>query len=137
MYESGCRRGTCWDVLSVHNYRWVNPTFPIAKSAPNRFDIYKDLQRIAAAHGDPGTHVMLTEWGFSTDPSSTDGVDPQIQAEYISLGFNAMLRDPTVDGVTYVNLYNNGNGFWGNTGLLNPDYSPKPAFYVFQNFANR
>lgn len=134
LYDSGCRRGACWDVLSVHNYRWVNPTFAVPESAPNRFDIYRAIQAIAAKHGDPGTHVMLTEWGYSTI-DSPDGVAPATQAVYVGLGFNLMLADPTVDGIVYVNLQNPATDFWGQTALVDPDFTPKPAYTVYRAFA--
>ncbi len=135
MYANGCRRGRCWDVLSVHNYYWGNPDFPVASSSPSRFDVYKDLQRIATERGDPRSHVMLTEWGYSTDEKSPDAVDPQVQAQYLALGFNRMLADPSVDGVAYVNMYNPGSDFWANTALVRKDFTPKPAFYVFRAFS--
>lgn len=135
LYTNGCRRGVCWDIISVHNYRWENPAFPVPDRDANRFDIYKALQEIAAKHGDPGTHVMLTEWGYSTFDGTPDGVDPKTQADYVALGFNLMLADPTVDGIVYVNMYNPAAGFWGETALVSPDFVPKPAYYVFRAFA--
>jgi hypothetical protein len=134
LYDGGCRRGACWDVLSVHNYRWENPTFEAPAGATNRFDIYKTILAIAAAHGDAGTHVMLTEWGYSTD-ASADGMDPQTQALYVALGFNLMLADPRVDGIVYVNMYNPATDFWGQTALVSSDFTPKPAYDVFRSFA--
>ena len=134
LYGAGCRRGACWDVLSVHNYRWENPTFAAPQSATNRFDLYKTILAIAAAHGDAGTHVMLTEWGYSTDMSA-DGVDPRTQASYVALGFNLMLADPLVDGIVYVNMYNPATDFWGQTSLVAADFTPKPAYDVYRTFA--
>src|SRR5579872_361530 len=134
MYDGGCGRGKCWDVLSIHNYRWYNPTFHTKDSYQNQWGVYKQLQRIAADHGDPGTHVMLTEWGFSTN-EQPEGFDPKVQAEYVALGFNLMLVDPTVDGIVYVNMYNPGNDFWAKTALTNADFSKKPAFDVFKTFS--
>jgi hypothetical protein len=136
MYDTGCRRGACWDVLSTHNYRWQNPTFPVDPSAPNRFDIYQTLVALAAQRGDPQTHVMLTEWGFSTREDSPDGLDPQVQAEYLALGFNRMLAEPLVDGIVYVNLYNPDDDFWGATALMTRDFREKPAFAVYREFAD-
>jgi hypothetical protein len=135
LYDGGCKRSVCWDVVSVHNYRWENPTFPAPESAANRFDIYKPILAIAAAHGDAGTHVMLTEWGYSTTGASADGVDPQTQAIYLALGFNLMLADPAVDGIVYVNMYNPAPDFWGQTALVANDFTPKPAFGVYRRFA--
>jgi hypothetical protein len=134
LYSNGCRRGACWDVVSVHNYRWENPTFAQPDRAPDRFDIYKSIQAIAAKRGDAGTHVMLTEWGYSTI-DSPDGVDPKTQALYLALGFNLMLADPTVDGIVYVNMYNPSMDFWGQTALVTPDFIPKPAYAVYRSFA--
>ena len=135
LYDAGCKRGACWDVLSVHNYRWINPTFPAAESAPDRFDIYRAILAIATAHGDANTHVMLTEWGYSTSAETPDGIDPQTQALYVALGFNMMLADPLVDGIVYVNMYNPASDFWGQTALVASDFTPKPAFDVFRAFA--
>lgn len=134
LYANGCRRGACWDVLSIHDYDWENPDVNPEHSR-TRFDVYKDLQQIAAQHGDPGTHVMLTEWGFSTDPNSPYAFDPQVQAVYVAAGFNRMLRDRSVDGITYVNIYNPGHDFWANTALVDRDFNPKPAFFVFKRYA--
>jgi hypothetical protein len=135
LYDAGCKRGACWDIVSVHNYRWENPTFPAPEGAADRFDIYKPILAIAAAHGDAGTHVMLTEWGYSTTGASADGVDPQTQARYLALGFNLMLADPAVDGIVYVNMYNPAPDFWGQTALVANDFTPKPAFDVYRRFA--
>jgi Glycosyl hydrolase catalytic core len=134
MYDAGCRRGTCWDVLSVHNYAWSDPDSNPDHSR-TRFDVYKDLQQIAAQHGDAETHVMLTEWGFSTQPGNQYAFSEPVQAVYIAKGFNRMLRDPTVDGVTYVNMYNPGTDFWGYTSLVRQDFTLKPAFFVFKRYA--
>ncbi len=136
MYGAGCRRGVCWDVLSVHNYRWLNPDFNVDPTAQNRFDVYKDLQAIASVNGDAGTHVMLTEWGFSTAPVA-DGVDPRVQSRYIALGFNRMLADPTVDGIVYVNVYNNGRpgSFWVDTRLVDQNFVTSPGFETYKRFA--
>jgi hypothetical protein len=78
---------------------------------------------------------MITEWGYSTDPASFDGVAPQTQARYVALGLNEMLADPLVDGIVYVNMYDPEAGFWGGTALLNNDFQPKPAYWVFRSFA--
>jgi hypothetical protein len=138
LYANGCGRGKCWDVLSVHNYSWMNPSFTLDRKAADRFDIYKDLQAIAAAHGDAATHVMLTEWGFS-HVDKINGFDPEVQAEYIAIGFNRMLADPTVDGVVYVNIYNGGkrDTFWTETQVVDDDFTILPGYEVIKNFAAR
>jgi hypothetical protein len=138
MYANGCGRGKCWDVLSVHNYSWMNPDFALDPKAANRFDIYKDLQRIAESHGDPNTHVMLTEWGYS-HIDEINGFDPRVQAEYIARGFNRMLADPTVDGVVYVNVYNGGKpqSFWTQTQVVENDFTRLPGYDTIAAFAKR
>ncbi|MGH7708998.1 MAG: beta-galactosidase [Vulcanimicrobiaceae bacterium] len=136
MYANGCGTGRCWDILSVHNYDWRNPTFPVDRNVDARFDVYTDLQRIAMAHGEPKPTVMITEWGFSTD-ESPDGFDPRVQARYIGLGFNRYLADPSIDGVVYVNLYTPDTNFFGYTALTNKDFTPMPGFAEFRAFALR
>jgi hypothetical protein len=138
LYANGCGRGKCWDVLSVHNYSWMNPDFVLDAKTPDRFDVYKDLQRIAAAHGDANTHVMLTEWGFS-HVDKINGFDPRVQAEYIARGFNRMLADPTVDGVVYVNVYNGGppQSFWTQTQVVDNDFTTLPGYDTIERFAKQ
>ena len=134
MYGAGCKTGKCWDVLSVHNYAWIDPTYAISTSTQARWAIYQDLQAIATAHGDATPHVMITEWAFSTDVSA-QGFDPHVQARFIAEGFNLMLADPTVDGIVYTNIYTGDSGdFWGLTALTNPDFTRLPAFTTYQAF---
>lgn len=140
-YASGCRMHVCWDELSIHNYRWSAPgAATIANYAyEDRFDDYKDLQKIAVAHGDPVPKVMLTEWGYSTCEKLTVCFDPLVQALYLAQGLNLALADPSVDGITYVNIYNSSNDwpnyFWSHTALLTPYYTAKAGYQVFQRFA--
>ncbi|MGZ3505775.1 MAG: hypothetical protein ACXWNZ_13650 [Vulcanimicrobiaceae bacterium] len=137
MYGAGCRTGTCWDVLSVHNYAWINPTFYNRPARENRWDNWKLMQQVAAQNGDGTPHVMLTESGWS-HAMTADGQDPAVQAQYIALGFNMILADPTVDGVTYVNTNSTGpiTNFWNETGLMNDVFAPSPAYTTFHQFAS-
>jgi hypothetical protein len=134
MYANGCRTGTCWDVLSVHNYAWLDPAYVMPATTTSRWQVYQDLQAIAVAHGDPQPHVMLTEWGFST---SQDGVsfDPRVQALYMARGFNLMLADPTIDGIVWCSAYAPGTDFWSRTSVTDPSFNPEPAESTFSTFA--
>jgi hypothetical protein len=134
MYAAGCRTGTCWDVLSVHPYSWLNPTYTVAPTASNRWQIYKDLQAIAVAHGDPTPHVMLTEWAFSTAAVPT-GFDPKVQALYMALGMGLALADPTVDGIVWTEVYAPGSDFWSRTAVTDASYNPLPADATFRSYA--
>jgi hypothetical protein len=134
MYAAGCRTGACWDVLSVHPYAWLNPTYTVSPSQSNRWQIYKDLQAIAVAHGDPLPHVMLTEWAFSTAAEST-GFDPKVQALYMALGMNLALADPTVDGIVWTSVYATGADFWSRTAVTDASYNPLPAEQTYRSFA--
>jgi len=62
-----------------------------------------------------------------------------VQALYLAQGLNLALADPTINGVTYVNIFNSStdgpNFFWSRTSVMNNDNTPKPSFSVFQNFA--
>jgi len=134
LYREGCHAGTCWDILSVHNYDWEDPTVNVDASIDPRFDVYKDLQAIARENGDPTPHVMITEWGYST--ANVDvGFDPRVQARYIALGLNRALADPTIDGIAYVSLQSSSDAFWDDTGLVAKSGEPKPGFYAFSAFA--
>jgi hypothetical protein len=137
MLADNCGPGTCYDVLSVHNYDWENPAHE--RDSEATFGIYKELQRILADSGHPGVHVMLTEWGFSTadDPY---GFDPRVQAQYLAIGLNKMLADRSVDGVTYVNIFNTScrpscaTDFWGRTALTKPDGTELPGYVTLREF---
>ncbi|MGZ3541777.1 MAG: hypothetical protein ACXVAF_11400 [Vulcanimicrobiaceae bacterium] len=137
MLANGCGPGTCYDVLSVHNYDWESPA--LERESEATFGIYRQLQQILADKGHPGVHVMLTEWGFST-ADNPYGFDPRVQARYLAIGLNKMLADPTVDGVTYVNVVNTScrpscsADFWGRTALTEPDGSPLPGYNTLRDF---
>ena len=133
MYAAGCRTGTCWDVLSIHPYAWLNPTYTVSNQS-NRWQIYKDLQAISIAHGDPTPHVMLTEWSFSTAAEPT-GFDPNVQALYMALGMNLALADPTVDGIVWTSVYAPGLDFWSRTSITDASYNPLPAQNTYRSFA--
>jgi hypothetical protein len=134
MYAAGCRTGTCWDVLSVHNYSWMDPTYALPSSQSNRWQVYQDLQAIAVAHGDPMPHVMLTEWGFST-AALPNGFDPHVQARYMAIGFNLMLADPTIDGIVWTNVYASGSDFWSRVSVTDASFAPLPSESTFRTFA--
>jgi hypothetical protein len=134
MYANGCRTGTCWDVLSVHPYAWVDPTYAMAPSGSERWQVYQDLQAIAAANGDGTPHVMLTEWGFST-VNQSQGFDPIVQARYMALGFNLMLADPTVDGIVWTNVNPGGTDFWSLVSITDSSFNLLPSAATFQSFA--
>ena len=140
--DAGCKIGVCWDELSIHNYRWAAPLSATTANDPredNRWDNYKDVQAVAVAHGDPVPKIMLTEWGYSTCDGLTVCFDPAVQALYLAQGLNLALADPTIDGVTYVNIYNSSadlpDYFWSHTALVNNDRTVKPGYTVFQKFA--
>lgn len=136
MMRAGCRVGTCWDALSVHAYRWSDPAYAIDPAAMNRFAIYRDLQQVALANGEPSTpHAYITEWAFSVDPSSASAFDPQVQARYLATGFNLMLADPTLDGISWTNMYNPDQDFWGHTALTDAAFTPLPAYATYRAFA--
>jgi hypothetical protein len=134
MYASGCRTGTCWDVISVHPYAWIDPTYTVSTTSFTRFGVYKDLQAIAVANGDALPHVMLTEFSFST-VNEADGFDPQVQARLLAEGFNLTLRDLTVDGVVWTSVYAPGSDFWSRTSLTDAAYNPEPAYAAYRAYA--
>jgi hypothetical protein len=141
MYAAGCRTGTCWDVLSVHDYAWMNPDYASEPYLPatyyNRFDVYKDLQAIARTNGERAKpHVMLTEWGISTDPTSPSGFAPAVQAQYISIAFQKVENDPSVDGIVYTNIYNPAGDFFGDMSLTDDDFTPLPGFAAYRTFTS-
>ena len=148
MFANGCRTGTCWDILSVHTYTWVNPAWSYDESfmdnlfgpgaGPGTLLSYRALQQRAVLDGDRALPpVMITETGYSSYAYDPDGADPKLQAFYTSEAFNEYLSDPTVKGVVWADIVNHEtspNLFYG-ISTLDQNNNPKPVWYVFNTFA--
>ena len=141
LYAAGCRTGVCWDVLSVHVYPWAtDPTTPEPATDEGQFGNDKLALAIADANHDTATHIMITEFAYSTDPGPF-GVEPPVQALFTALALNAFGSDPRIDGVVYSDLYDGEDHgpLYGTDGLgivNGRTFLPKPSFSVYERFTH-
>lgn len=148
LYAAGCRTGSCWDILSVHSYTWSNPSFFYDQQfidsiggqdrAPGSFYSYRAAQAEAVKDGDARKPpIMITETGFSSSPTSPQGLDPRVQALYTSIAFNQYLADPTVRGIVWSDIVNHesGTAIFNGISTYDDHGRTKPVFDVFKTFA--
>lgn len=135
LYTAGCRTGRCWDIVSIHNYAWVDPSILQPPTKEAQWYNYKRIQQIAVSHGDPVPHVMLTEVGFCRG-HSRQCQDARTQALFMAESFNLALADPTVDGITWQNgAHPEGANAFDSMSCEDDELRPYPCFYVFQKFS--
>ncbi len=148
LFAAGCRTGRCWDIFSIHVFSWSNPSFaydqPFISNlggpgrGPATFYSYRAAQEEAVKDGDSRKPpVMITETGFSSSPTSPQGLDLRVQALYTSIAFNQYLADPTVRGIVWADILNHESGTRIFNGIATYDDrgQPKPVFDVFKTFA--
>ena len=138
MYAAGAKGS--FDVLGLHDF----PDASIANGLTTWAQGRRTARRVMLANGDPHP-VWITEYGFNTaapgsgwQPSST----PQQQADLLAKAFKVMDQDsPWLQVAFYYNFRNN---YWQHDkptdieaqfGLMNTDFSAKPAYFVFKSNA--
>jgi polysaccharide biosynthesis protein PslG len=138
MYEAGAKGS--FDVLALHDFPDGSISNGLATWAQGR----RTARRVMLANGDIRP-VWITEYGFNTataangwQPSST----PAQQADLLGKALQVLDQDaPWLQVAFYYNFRNN---YWQHDkltdieaqfGLLNSDFSPKPAYYVFRSYA--
>lgn len=157
---NGCKTGVCWDVFSLHIYDYRNPHFsdptvgpdPLYGNYPNiEFvdgnnalgPVYATVKHVQAVvckqHNDCNMPIAITETGAYTslsDSTGAYGLDPAVQAAYMSYLFNWALRDPTIRYIIWSELFNSGFGDpYDSIGVYFDDGSHKPSFDVLHRFA--
>lgn len=95
-------------------------------------------------HGYGETPLWLTEFGWPGNATATDALYPSFdtQASYLSQAYSELLGMPFVQGAFVFNLRDYKPGisstdpqFFYHYGLVQYDYTPKPAAGVFEQFA--
>lgn len=150
MYANGCKTGTCWDILSVHSYSWGNPKWEYDQdfidnllgpgAGPGSFYSYRSFQNRALRDGEAKLpKIMITEMGYTSIASSSSGVDPTVQAFYLSEAFNQYLADPNVVGLVYADILNHERSkrIFAGISTLDDDMLPKPVWSVYNQFATQ
>jgi hypothetical protein len=165
MYNSGCRTGTCWDYIAVHDYEFFDPnwyansttyvngtgagqcqnftTTTTVYPCPLRSQSYKDIQQVAMNNGDtaPGggyVHVYDTESDIGSCQSYiTECFAPAVVAYYMATKFNLALNDDTLDGTFWTNVYNDSTeDIYIGSRVWTSQFTPKqPMLSTFEAFA--
>jgi hypothetical protein len=107
---------------------------------------FTGIHAIMAAHGDASKQIYMTELGWSSTSAECStglwagqklaGVTQQTQATYLTQAYHCLAQPQYsyVAAAMWFELYNGGtsSAALDNYGLLNSDYSPKPAFNAFE-----
>jgi hypothetical protein len=136
LYAAGMRGQ---DGISIHPYslrdRFVDPGAP---HGPFRAGI-KTVHHVMLANGDT-SGMWLTEFGFATCPAQPICVPEDVQAAWMAKSLRIAACYPFIEGVTAFVLRNAPvPPAWDETswtlhfGMMNPDFSPKPAFGSVQS----
>jgi hypothetical protein len=142
-----------FDALATHPYPYCGSTGPeeVRRSGgritADSFLGYRELRALMVERGD-AKPIWITEFGWNTstvqcNPGSGQwqgGVSEAKQAEYLTRAYELLEQDSYVEVAIWYALRNN---YWANDanepearyGLLRTDYSPKPAFEAFADYA--
>jgi hypothetical protein len=148
-----------FDVMAVHPYTCWNPNFyyyvdsnenwvgdssytPKAGERETMYAYtgYREVHKSMVAAGD-NKPIWFTEMGWST--ASTGGscvVDEQTQANYLTQAYKIAEQDPYVQVALWYNFredfFSTGPSYFdGGFGLMHKDFTPKPAYYAFRDYA--
>jgi hypothetical protein len=142
MYDAGARGA--YDVANFHIYPDGDPTLcwngSDGRPAVNSFCLLDGLHSEMAANGDTAP-VWVTELGWSTCAQSYC-VTEQAQASDVTKAYQ-LLGTPSYSYVQTAFAYNFRDLYWssdssswdGNLGLINKDFTPKPAFAALKGAA--
>ena len=141
MYTAGAK--PYFDAVGVHPYtNAVDPTSCWTDSAGNKsidaFCGLESVRNVMVAKGDSAKNIWLTEFGWSTAGSATNGVSEATQATYLTKAFNQLGSYAYVEHAFWYSFRNN---YWSNNdatdveanyGLVRVDFSTKPSYAAFK-----
>jgi hypothetical protein len=142
MYAAGARGAM--DALAVHNYGGASPPERDPAECGICFRRAELYRAVMERHGDAGTPVWATEWGYVQDPGWPIGQHDWMKlpegrrADYLVRAYRyAAERWPWMSGLLLWNLDASASPHrWGQDdgapwfALLNPDLSPRTAWYA-------
>lgn len=151
-YKSGVKGS--FDVMGTHPYPYCGSSSPEdvrinsdGRMSPDSFLAYRELRATMKARGD-AKPIWFTEFGWNTSSTECDpgsgvwqgGVSEDRQARNLTKAFELIEGDPYVEVALWYNFRNN---YWDNDadtpearyGLLNTDFSTKPAYEAFKQYA--
>jgi hypothetical protein len=148
-----------FDVMAIHPYtcwspsyyywadsqeNWVAPSGspqpPGSRITMWSFLAYREVHNSMVANGDGSKPIWLTEFGWSSATNSQCTVDQQTQASYLTQAYKTLEQDPYVQVALWYNLRQD---YWatdssyrdGGFGLINKDFTPRPAYNAFRDYA--
>jgi polysaccharide biosynthesis protein PslG len=151
-YDAGAKG--YFDVMATHPYPYCGSTGPAdvrrsnGRISVDSFTGYREVRATMAARGDVKP-IWVTEFGWNTSSTKCDpgagmwqgGVTEAKQAEYLYEAFELLERDPYVEVALWYDFRNN---YWmkdenapeAQYGLLRTDFTPKPAYYAYRDYAH-
>ncbi|MDX6605634.1 MAG: polysaccharide biosynthesis protein PslG [Solirubrobacterales bacterium] len=131
-----------FDVMGVHPYTCNSPDS--ASTSGGRisqysYTGYREIHNSMVAAGDDKP-IWFTEMGWSSASSGSCIVDEQTQANYLTRAYQIADQDPYVQVALW---YNFREDYWstsssdydGGFGMMHKDFTPKPAYYAFRDYA--
>jgi hypothetical protein len=152
LYTAGARGS--FDAVAVHTDTACNITSPYVyeynqnTTTVNQYFFlgFSGIHALMAANGDGALPIYMTEIGWSSTTAECEigawagqklaGVTEAAQATYLQQAYNCLDQPQYsyVKAAMWFEMYNGGSSTApiDNYGLLNTDYSPKPAFAAFE-----
>lgn len=131
LYAAGIRGA--YDGLAIHPYNEWRAPDDRWEPRWKQYTLLPGTRWIHAAQLAAGdrTPLWITEFGWTSCRGATACVSERRQAEYTARAFGIFARMPYVRAATSYDLREDGSdpsGFEDNFGLVNHDFSPKPAY---------
>jgi hypothetical protein len=126
LYAAGARN--YFDAWSQHTYT----------KTPQYESIVPKLRSIMSSYADSGKKIWMTEcgWFTTTNAAETGAVSFPRQAHYLTNLFTRLASYPEVAMVCwYTSRSYDENTHEGSFGLMLPDFTRKPSFYAYQDWA--
>lgn len=125
MYDAGLKY--YFDIMALHPYSH-DPVYGTVVSA----DIINSVYEIMKRNYDGQKPIWLTELGIAA--KGTDPVQLQNQAAYVENIFTELIRHPKVDKIFYYvfNCMQGQGEDLDNFGILNYDFTPRPAYFALK-----
>lgn len=122
------------DGISVHPYNeWRDPA-DLWQPEWRKYAFLPGLAWVRdgqVAAGESANDLWITEFGWTTATGQRWGVSERQQADYVARGFDLLEDVPYIEAAAVYNLREKGNDpadFEHNFGLVNRDFTPKPAY---------
>lgn len=128
--------GSYFDGISFHAYdiyqnqlgQYANPGWQSAwnTTGPSLIAKAQFIQSMLSQYGVSGKYLMNTETALLCTECSSDAVFEASKAYYVAQSYSAAIAQGLRANIWYSMLG------WRNSGLLNADLSPRPAYTAFQ-----